>query len=295
MADFIAGALGGACGVMVGYPLDTVKVRIQTQRSYNGIWHCIRSTYNNEKVSGFFKGMTIPISTVAVSSSVVFGVQRNCLYNLCKLKYGTPNVKPSKLDIFVSGYVAGGVQVLVSSPADMAKVRLQTQVSPHQSSACSLLARPKYTGPVHCLLTIAKEEGFLGLYRGCFALMFRDCHSFATYFLSYAVFREWFVPVEQSTRNSELMGILLAGGLAGVVAWSIATPMDVIKSRLQVDGVTQQKYRGVIHCITDSVRQEGGTVLFKGLSLNCLRAFPVNMVVFLTYETILKQIKPFSI
>ncbi|KAG9481474.1 solute carrier family 25 member 47 [Eleutherodactylus coqui] len=292
MADFIAGALGGACGVMVGYPLDTVKVRIQTQRSYTGIWHCICSTYKVEKVSGFFKGMSMPISTVSVSSSIVFGVYRNCLHNLCKLKYGIPNVTPSKLDIFLSGYAAGAVQVLVSSPADMAKVRLQTQVSPHCSNMCSLLAQPKYTGPVNCLLTIVKEEGFFGLYKGCFALMFRDCHSFATYFLSYAVFREWFVPVQQS--NSELMGILLAGGLAGVVAWSIATPMDVIKSRLQVDGVTQQRYRGVLHCITDSVRQEGVMVLFKGLSLNCVRAFPVNMVVFLTYEAILKQIKPFS-
>ncbi|XP_056401419.1 solute carrier family 25 member 47 [Hyla sarda] len=292
MADFIAGALGGACGVMVGYPLDTVKVRIQTQRSYTGIWHCISSTYKVEKVSGFFKGMSMPMSTVSVSSSIVFGVHRNCLHNLCKLKYGTANVKPSKLDIFLSGYAAGGVQVLVSSPADMAKVRLQTQVSPHRSSACALLTQPKYAGPLHCLLTIVKEEGFFGLYKGCFALMFRDCHSFATYFLSYAIFREWFVPVEQS--HSELMGILLSGGLAGVVAWSIATPMDVIKSRLQVDGVTQRRYRGVIHCITDSMRQEGVTVLFKGLSLNCLRAFPVNMVVFLTYEAILKQIKPYS-
>ncbi|XP_071972255.1 solute carrier family 25 member 47 [Engystomops pustulosus] len=292
MADFIAGALGGAFGVVVGYPLDTVKVRIQTQRNYTGIWHCISSTYKVEKASGFFKGMSIPISTVSVSSSIVFGMYRNCLYHLCKLKYGTPNVKPSKLDIFLSGYAAGGLRVFVSSPADMAKVRLQTQVSPYRSNMCTLLTQPKYTGPVNCLLTIVKEDGFFGLYKGCFSLMFRDCHSFATYFLSYAVFREWFVPVEQS--NSELMGVLMAGGLAGVVAWSIATPMDVINSRLQADGVTQRRYRGFIHCITDSVRQEGVTVLFKGLSLNCLRAFPVNMVVFLTYEAILKAIKPFS-
>ncbi|XP_077321351.1 solute carrier family 25 member 47-like isoform X1 [Lithobates pipiens] len=290
MADFIAGGLGGACGVMVGYPLDTVKVRIQTQGTYRGIWHCIHTTYKVEKVSGFFRGVSMPISTVSISSSIVFGVYRNCLHNLCKLKYGTANVRPSKVDIFLSGYAAGGAQVLVSSPADMAKVRLQTQVWPHPSSTCALLARPKYTGPVHCLLTIAREEGLCGLYKGSFALMFRDCHSFATYFLSYNVFREWLLPSQQS--DSEFLRILLAGGLAGVVAWSIATPMDVIKSRLQVDGVTQRKYRGVIHCVSESVRTEGVSVLFKGLSLNCLRAFPVNMVVFLTYEAILKQIKP---
>ncbi|XP_075471189.1 solute carrier family 25 member 47 isoform X2 [Ascaphus truei] len=283
----------GACGVMVGYPLDTVKVRIQTQGNYQSIWHCIHSTYKRERISGFFKGMSIPISTVSISSSIVFGTYKNFLYSLCKFKYGSANVKPSKLDIFLSGYAAGAVQVFVSSPADMAKVRLQTQAYPRDSNTCSLVGRPKYTGPIHCIMTIVREEGFLGLYKGCFALMFRDCHSFATYFLSYAVLREWFVPVEQ--RNSEVLSVLLSGGFAGVLAWGIATPMDVIKSRLQVDGVTQQKYRGVIHCITKSVRQEGVTVLFKGLSLNCLRAFPVNMVVFLTYEAILRHIKPFSI
>ncbi|KAE8586711.1 hypothetical protein XENTR_v10021735 [Xenopus tropicalis] len=175
----------------------------------------------------------------------------------------------------------------------MAKVRLQTQMCPPNSTTCSLLTGPKYSGPINCLLTIVKEEGFLGLYKGSSALMFRDCHSFATYFLSYAILREWLLPFEQS--HSELIGVLFAGGFAGVVAWGIATPMDVIKSRLQVDGVTKQRYRGVIHCITESVRQEGITVLFKGLSLNCLRAFPVNMVVFLTYEAILRQIKPLSV
>ncbi|KAE8586703.1 hypothetical protein XENTR_v10021735 [Xenopus tropicalis] len=293
MADFIAGALGGACGVMVGYPLDTVKVRIQTQKNYNGIWHCVRSTYKMERVSGFFKGVSMPMSMVSVSSSIVFGVYRNVLRNLCKLKYGTTAVKPSKFDIFLSGYAAGGAQILVSSPADMAKVRLQTQMCPPNSTTCSLLTGPKYSGPINCLLTIVKEEGFLGLYKGSSALMFRDCHSFATYFLSYAILREWLLPFEQS--HSELIGVLFAGGFAGVVAWGIATPMDVIKSRLQVDGVTKQRYRGVIHCITESVRQEGITVLFKGLSLNCLRAFPVNMVVFLTYEAILRQIKPLSV
>ncbi|KAM9294040.1 solute carrier family 25 member 47-like [Gastrophryne carolinensis] len=290
MADFIAGALGGACGVMVGYPMDTVKVRIQTQKNYSGIWHCVRSTYQLEKVSGFFKGMSMSISTRPVCSSVNFGVYRNSLHNLCKYKYGNPYVKPSKLDIFFSGYAAGGVQALVSYPVDMAKVRLQTQVAPHHSGTCAQRARPIYSGPMQCLVAIAREEGISGLYRGCSALMFRDCHSFATYFLSYSVLREWLVPPEKS--HTEFLGILLAGGLAGVLAWSIGTPMDVIKSRLQADGVTQRRYRGILHCITDSVRSEGVRVLFKGLSLNCIRAFPVNMVVFFTYEVILKQIKP---
>lgn len=61
-----------------------------------------------------------------------------------------------------------------------------------------------------------------------------------------------------------------------------------IKSRLQADGQGQRRYRGLLHCVVTSVREEGPRVLFKGLSLNCCRAFPVNMVVFVTYEAVLR-------
>jgi len=34
--DFAAGCIGGGAGVLAGYPLDTVKVKIQTQDVMNG-------------------------------------------------------------------------------------------------------------------------------------------------------------------------------------------------------------------------------------------------------------------
>ena len=62
--DFFAGCLGGAAGVLIGHPLDTVKVKLQTQGMtsnshgvspprirYRGTFHCLISTYQNEKVS----------------------------------------------------------------------------------------------------------------------------------------------------------------------------------------------------------------------------------------------------
>lgn len=91
----------------------------------------------------------------------------------------------------------------------------------------------------------------------------------------------WFLP-------ADVLGVLLAGGCAGVLAWAVATPMDVIKSRLQADGQGQRRYRGLLHCVVTSVREEGPRVLFKGLVLNCCRAFPVNMVVFVAYEAALR-------
>lgn len=80
-------------------------------------------------------------------------------------------------------------------------------------------------------------------------------------------------------------GVLLAGGMSGMVGWSIGTPMDVIKARLQMDGAREtRRYKGFYHCVRETARAEGVGVFFRSLGINCVRAFPVNMVVFATYE-----------
>lgn len=67
---------------------------------------------------------------------------------------------------------------------------------------------PKYRGPLHCLTTVAREEGLRGLYKGSSALLLRESHSFATYFLSYTILCEWLTPSGHSqpgegTRDEE--------------------------------------------------------------------------------------------
>ncbi|XP_060037047.1 solute carrier family 25 member 47 isoform X2 [Erinaceus europaeus] len=265
--DFVAGAIGGVCGVAVGYPLDTVKV-----------W-------------GFYRGLSLPVCTVTLVSSMSFGTYRCCLAHICRLRYGSAEAKPGKTDITVSGFASGVSRVFLTSPTEVAKVRLQTQRRPSASGPLgtpplSLPAGPGYRGPLHCLATVAREEGLRGLYKGSSALLLRDGHSFATYFLSYALLSEWLTPEGHSQPG--VGGVLLAGGGAGVLAWAVATPMDVVKARLQADGRAGRRYRGLAHCVVSSVREEGPRVLFKGLALNCCRAFPVNMVVFLAYEAVLR-------
>ncbi|XP_010902976.2 solute carrier family 25 member 47-A isoform X2 [Esox lucius] len=281
-ADFAAGSIGGACGVAVGYPLDTIKVRIQTQKQFTGIWQCFMTTLSKEGVHGFFKGMFLPVTTVSMTSSVVFGTYRNCRQCLCQLR-GGPGTPNTKLEIFLSGLAGGVATVTVMSPGDIVKVRLQCQTESMRTRKGANLPKPKYRGPVHCLLTIVREDGLLGLYKGALPLILRDGPSYATYFLTYSVLCDWFTPAGR--KGPEWTGVMLAGGLAGMAGWTLGTPMDVIKARLQMDGARDVKrYTGFIHCIMETVRVEGSGVFFKSLGINCLRAFPVNMVVFATYE-----------
>lgn len=83
------------------------------------------------------------------------------------------------------------------------------------------------------------------------------------------------------------IAVMFGGAVAGMSAWTVGTPMDVVKARLQMDGLGGEKrYNNFFHCLTETLRTEGAGVFFRSLGLNYLRAIPVSMLVFLTYEVI---------
>jgi len=71
--NFLAGGFGGMWLVAAGHPLDTIKVRLQTQPSvgpgespiYRGTWDCFKKIVKHEGVLGLYKGMGAPIVGVA--------------------------------------------------------------------------------------------------------------------------------------------------------------------------------------------------------------------------------------
>lgn len=85
-SEFVAGCVGGCAGVAVGHPLDTIKVRIQTQDSlnprYKGTFDCFRQTIKNESIRGLYKGMSSPMFGVSLVNAVVFGVHGNIVKRL---------------------------------------------------------------------------------------------------------------------------------------------------------------------------------------------------------------------
>nr|XP_040049304.1 solute carrier family 25 member 45 isoform X2 [Gasterosteus aculeatus aculeatus] len=278
--EFIAGSLSGALGLAVGHPLDTVKVRLQAQSVYTGIFHCMSKTYSKEGLHGFFKGMAFPVLTTGITNSVVFGSYSNALDHLTQSQQGGRGhgKAASAAQVFTAGCFSGLMQVGAYAPIDLVKVRLQNQTGVG-----------RYRGPVHCVAVILREEGPRGLFRGGLAVALRDVPCYGLYFLPYEVTRK---ALTRSGEEPGTFATIMAGGLAGVVTWSFATPMDVVKARLQMSGAGGREYRGVLHCIAASYREEGLRVFYKGLLLNSLRAFPVNAVTFLSYESLMSLYCP---
>uniref|UniRef100_A0A8B9SAZ8 Uncharacterized protein n=1 Tax=Apteryx owenii TaxID=8824 RepID=A0A8B9SAZ8_APTOW len=86
--------------------------------------------------------------------------------------------------------------------------------------------------------------------------------------------------------------LLFSGGMSGIVSWLSTYPVDVIKSRLQADGVGGiTQYNGILDCIRKSYHDEGWRVFTRGLTSTLLRAFPVNAATFATVTVFLMYMR----
>ncbi|CAM4683652.1 unnamed protein product [Leuciscus chuanchicus] len=275
LKNFVAGGVGGLCLLFAGHPLDTIKVRLQTQGSvvYRGTYDCLRKTVFKEGVFGLYKGMGAPLAGVTPMMALNFfgfGLGKELLQR-------DPTVPITYTQICLAGMLAGVFTTVIVAPGERIKCLLQTQ-----SSACQL----KYTGPVDCGLRLYKEKGICSVYKGTVLTLIRDVPSNGIYFLTYDFLKHYLTPDGESVHHLSTSRVLLAGGIAGMVNWLIALPADVLKSNYQT--ATDGRYQGLGDVLRTLLREEGARALYKGLSAVMLRAFPANAACFLGFEVALK-------
>uniref|UniRef100_A0A7N5ZT62 EF-hand domain-containing protein n=1 Tax=Anabas testudineus TaxID=64144 RepID=A0A7N5ZT62_ANATE len=169
----------------------------------------------------------------------------------------------------LAGGCAGGSQVIFTNPLEIVKIRLQ-------------VAGEITTGPRVSALTVVRDLGFFGLYKGAKACFLRDIPFSAIYFPVYAHTKEKLA--DEDGRVGALQ-LLTAGAIAGVPAASLVTPADVIKTRLQVAArAGQTTYSGVIDCFRKILKEEGFRAFWKGAGARVFRSSPQFAVTLLTYE-----------
>lgn len=109
---------------------------------------------------------------------------------------------------------------------------------------------------------IISKEGFRGLYAGYGSFLLRDLPFDAMQFCIYEQLRLGYKLAAKRDLNDSENAMI--GAFAGAVTGAVTTPLDVIKTRLMVQGSAKQ-YQGVLHCVGTIAREEGTSALFKGM------------------------------
>ncbi|RKP06549.1 mitochondrial carrier domain-containing protein [Thamnocephalis sphaerospora] len=285
--SFGLGAIGGAVGATVVYPIDLVKTRMQNQRSavvgellYKNSMDCFRKVIRNEGVLGLYSGLGPQLVGVAPEKAIKL-VMNDIVRAACR------DPRTGELKIWhevLAGCVAGGSQVVFTNPLEIVKIRLQVQGE---------MAKVANV-PQRSAVWIVRELGLLGLYKGAGACLLRDIPFSGIYFTAYSHLKTDLFHEGQNGKRLNIWELLSAGAIAGMPAAYLTTPADVIKTRLQVEvrqGQTQ--YHGIMDAFRKIRREEGMRAFFKGGPARVLRSSPQFGTTLMVYE-LLQNWMPFS-
>lgn len=239
--NLAAGATAGCSVEAALYPIDTIKTRLQAMRSGGGIAALLQAGGGRALYAGIWGNL----AGVAPASAIFMAV-----YEPVKQAV-TAMVSPDRsfLGPLTAGVAAGLASSVVRVPTEVVKTRMQTGEFKHALTA---------------LQSILRREGARGIFAGYGSFLLRDLPFDAIEFVAYEQFKKAYKSaVLQNTRDLNPGEHSIFGASAGAFTGLVTTPLDVLKTRLMVQGSSGQ-YKNVFDCAAKIVAQEGPSALLRG-------------------------------
>ena len=164
-------------------------------------------------------------------------------------------------------------------PFEVVKTRMQLGVHVPRRWVRTSVPEGNYKHVPHALYTILRSEGLHGLYSGYCANLITGCMLSSIQFMLY----EEFVTSRHSTKDT-----MLAGCLAGACAGFLTNPLDVIGTRIMVQGqgecLSSRNVLGYRACFQELYKVEGMRGLFRGAMPRVMWCAPFSGLSFALYE-----------
>lgn len=153
-SKFLAGAITGGVGSVIGNPFDVLKTLAQTNKDKTlNMMGLVTNMYRDQGVSGFYRGVQVNIMRACVLNATKMGV-----YDMTK-GYVTNATGWNRKDVktsFTSAFVAGFFMTVTVAPWDMLRTKLMNQPTDVKI----------YDGFADCAKKTVQQDGVLSLWRG---------------------------------------------------------------------------------------------------------------------------------
>lgn len=200
-------------------------------------------------------------------STVRFGA-----YEKLKESVTAQNPTPSVftlVGIACASGVAGGI---AGNPADLLNVRMQNDAS------LPVEKRRNYKNAVDGIIRMAREEGPKSLFRGVGPNSIRAALMTASQLATYDTFKG--LLLARTPMQDNLTTHFTASLLAGLVATTVCSPFDVIKTRI----MSSHEKHNIVQLITNTFKNEGFGWMFRGWVPSFMRLGPHTIFTFIFLE-----------
>ncbi|XP_043791500.1 mitochondrial 2-oxoglutarate/malate carrier protein [Apis laboriosa] len=281
--NFLFGGTAGMAATCVVQPLDLIKNRMQLSGIKISTINIISSILKNEGILAFYSGLSAGLLRQASYTTTRLGTFEWLSELISKDR------QPNFLMKLLIGSSAGCVGAFVGTPAEVALIRMTAD------GRLPLAERRNYKNAFNALVRIAKEEGFLALWRGTVPTMGRAMVVNAAQLASYSQSKETLLNTGYFEDNILLH--FTSSMISGLVTTITSMPVDIAKTRIQnmkiVDG--KPEFKGAIDVIIQVCRNEGVFSLWKGFFPYYARLGPHTVLTFIFLEQIRNFYKTYSV
>ncbi|KAK7029654.1 RNA-dependent ATPase rok1 [Paramarasmius palmivorus] len=197
------------------------------------------------------------------------------------------NGKPSTPQLLLAASFAGALGGIAGNPADILLVRMTSDpIKPPEK-------RYNYSNAISGLISLIKEEGFKGLARGVGTntaravlmtlptpLSPKKASQVGSYdFFKFSLLNKHIPIIDYQLRDSLLLHSI-ASCLAGTLATTVCSPVDVLRSRV----MSSSSDYTALQILKRSLQKEGPRFLFKGWTPAFIRLGPNTVLLFVFFE-----------
>lgn len=233
-------------------------------------------------------------SLVEINNRMVSGAEKKKLFaedDISKLAVIKSNDTIGRK--YLMCVAAASVAELTTYPLDLTKTRLQLQ----GESAVGGSGNHMYRGMVRTAFGVFKEEGLLSLWRGVLPALYR--HAIYTGFrmCAYEEIRNRLDRIDAQGHHTgfPLWKKVLAGMMAGGFGQFFASPTDLVKTQIQMEGRRRMlgqepRVHGMMDALKNILAESGVRGLWRGCWPNVQRAALVNLGDLSTYDSVKRAI-----
>ncbi|KIL85586.1 hypothetical protein FAVG1_11080 [Fusarium avenaceum] len=246
-----------------------VRLQMRTGNAPKNMVGTFVHILRNDGPLGLYSGISASLLRQMTYSTVRFGVYEEVKTRLIRRNEGRD---PSFMTLVALAAGSGFVGGIAGNFADVLNVRMQ------HDAALPPAERRNYRHAFDGMVRMAREEGPKSMFRGWLPnsgrAMFMTAGQLASYDVSKSLLLKY-TPMEDNLKTH-----FTASFIAGLVAATITSPIDVIKTNV----MSSTNDHNLLHLIRDIHRKHGVMWMFKGWVPSFLRLGPQTICTFVFLE-----------